>query len=124
MDKELVDFLEKYPFFAVIRYGEQEFICIIQNQDPDITSIYDYNSLRTAEHRIKFLELAEQWWWESSRKIPINIFMKTDWAVFRYSAKTLLSKEVKIIAGHTVCLNELAEKRTKRKMVQLVRKAN
>jgi hypothetical protein len=78
--------------------------------------------LRTAEHRSKFIELAEQWWWESNRLIPINIFMKTDWTVFRYAAKTLLTKEVNIVAGHAVRLNDLASKRTKRKMVQLIRK--
>ena len=122
MDKHLEDFLERYPFFALIRYGEQEYVCIIQNQDSDVTTIYDYRSLKTEEHRIDFIELAEQWWWESNRMIPINIFLKDDWAKFRYAVKTLLSKEVAVMAGHTVRLADLAAKRTKRKMVQLVRK--
>lgn len=122
MDKHLEDFLERYPFFALIRYGEQEYVCIIQNQDSDVTTIYDYRSLKTEEHRIDFIALAEQWWWESNRMIPINIFLKDDWAKFRYAVKTLLSKEVAVMAGHTVRLADLAAKRTKRKMVQLVRK--
>jgi len=122
MDKHLEDFLERYPFFALIRYGEQEYVCIIQNQDSDVTTIYDYRSLKTEEHRIDFIALAEQWWWESNRMIPINIFLKDDWVKFRYAVKTLLSKEVNVMAGHTVRLADLAAKRTKRKMVQLVRK--
>ena len=122
MDKHLEDFLERYPFFALIRYGEQEYVCIIQNQDSDVTTIYDYRSLKTEEHRIDFIALAEQWWWESNRMIPINIFLKDDWAKFSYAVKTLLSKEVAVMAGHTVRLADLAAKRTKRKMVQLVRK--
>lgn len=122
MNQQLSDFLEKYPFFALIRYGDQEYIGIIQNQDNDITTIYDYHSLRTEQHRIDFILLAEQWWWESSRLIPINIFLKTEWNQFRYCVKTLLTKEVKFIAGHTVKLSNLANKRTKRKMIQLIRK--
>jgi hypothetical protein len=122
MDKHLEDFLERYPFFALIRYGETEYVCIIQNQDSDVTTIYDYRSLKTEEHRIDFITLAEQWWWESNRMIPINIFLKDDWSQFRYAVKTLLSKEVSLVAGHTVRLADLAAKRTKRKMVQLVRK--
>ena len=66
--------------------------------------------------------LAEQWWWESNRMIPINIFLKEDWGQFRYVVKTLLTKEVTLIAGHTVKLMDLASKRTKRKMVQLMRR--
>lgn len=123
MDQQLTDFLEKYPFFALIRYADAEYICIVQNQDPDVTTIYDYRSLRTDLHRTLFISLAEQWWWESNRLIPINIFLKDEWSQFRYAAKTLLTKEVCIVAGHAVRLNDLASKRTKRKSVQLVRKA-
>ena len=122
MDKHLEEFLEKYPFFALIRYGDQEYVCIIQNQDNDVTTIYDYRSLKTDDHKQEFIVLAEQWWWESNRLIPINIFLKDDWTKFRYVVKTLLTKEVTVMAGHTVKLMDLASKRTKRKMVQLVRK--
>lgn len=122
MDKHLEEFLEKYPFFALIKYGDQEYVCIIQNQDNDVTTIYDYRSLKTDDHKQEFIVLAEQWWWESNRLIPINIFLKDDWTKFRYVVKTLLTKEVTVMAGHTVKLMDLASKRTKRKMVQLVRK--
>lgn len=122
MDNRLQDFLEKYPFFAIVRYSDQEYICIVQNQDSDVTTIYDYGALKTDEHRATFVMLADQWWWESNRMIPINIFLKHEWTQFRYAAKTLLTKEVKIVAGHAVKLTDLASKRTKRKMVQLVRR--
>ena len=122
MDRHLEEFLERYPFFALIKYGDAEYVCIIQNQDNDVTTIYDYKSLKTTEHRNDFVTLAEQWWWESNRMIPINIFLKEDWAQFRYVVKTLLTKEVNVIAGHAVRLGDLAAKRTKRKMVQLMRR--
>lgn len=122
MDRHLEDFLDKYPFFALIKYGDLEYVCIIQNQDNDVTTIYDFRSLRTVEHKNEFITLAEQWWWESNRMIPINIFLKEDWAQFRYVVKTLLTKEVNVLAGHAVRLGDLASKRTKRKMVQLMRR--
>lgn len=122
MEEALKQLLEKYPFFAVIQYSDIEYVCIIQNQDVDVTTIYDYNTLKTDEDKKLFLELANQWWWESNRMIPINVFLKEDWAQFRYCAKTLITKETEIVAGHAVRLHEIAGKRTKRKMIQLVRK--
>jgi hypothetical protein len=124
MEEALQQLLEKYPFFAIIRYSDIEYVCIVQNQDVDVTTIYDYNTLKTDDHKKLFLELANQWWWESNRMIPINVFLKQDWNQFRYCAKTLITKECEIIAGHAVRLHEIAGKRTKRKMIQLVRKTN
>ena len=113
--------LKKYPFLAIVKYSNIEYVCVIQNQDNDVTTIYDYNTLHEGD-KSEFLRLADQWWWESNRMIPINIFLKNDWKPFAYCAKTLISKEVEIIDGHCVRLNELSTKRTKRKNIQLVRK--
>jgi hypothetical protein len=68
-----------------------------------------------------FLEMGEVWWWESNRKIPINIFLKTEMQVFRPFIKTFNSKDAELIFGPTVNLSEIAEKRIKRKSIQLVR---
>jgi hypothetical protein len=77
--------------------------------------------LRVDEDKQKFLELGEVWWWESNRKIPINIFLKEDMTLFRYMIKTFNSKDVSVVFGPTVNLCDIAEKRTKRKSIQLVR---
>lgn len=68
-----------------------------------------------------FLELGEQWWWESNRKIPINIFLKGELNTYRRYIKTLNSKDIELVFGPIVNLNEIAEKRVKRKSIQLVR---
>jgi hypothetical protein len=68
-----------------------------------------------------FLELGDAWWWESNRKIPINIFLKKEMIVFRPFIKTFNSKDVELLFGPTVNLSEIAEKRVKRKSIQLVR---
>ena len=56
--------------------------------------------------------------------IPINVFLKDDWLQFKYVAKTLITKECELVAGHAVRLHEIAGRRTKRKMIQLIRRPN
>ena len=68
-----------------------------------------------------FLEMGEAWWWESNRKIPINIFLKQEMQIFRPFIKTFNAKDVELMFGPTVNLSEIAEKRVKRKSIQLVR---
>jgi hypothetical protein len=73
------------------------------------------------DQRSIFLEMGETWWWESNRKIPINIFLKNEMHIFRPFIKTFNSKDVELIFGPIVNLSDIAEKRIKRKSIQLVR---
>jgi len=114
--------LKKYPFLTYLVYGGNEYIGVIQNLDEVITTIYDYGALRTLEQKQQFLELAETWWWESNRLIPINVFLKTEWTPFRTVVKTMNSKDVEIKFGPQVSLKEIAAKRSKRRSITLVRK--
>lgn len=70
----------------------------------------------------KFLELAENWWWESNRLIPINLFLKGDWLEFRTTLKTFNSKDVTLKYGPAVSLKETSLKRSKRRSIMLVRR--
>jgi len=114
--------LEQYPFLTYIKYTHSDYIGIIQNYDVDIVSMYAFNKLRTEEDKRGFLEMAEIWWWESNRLIPINIFLKNSWNPFRYSTVTLTTKDIKDQQGHIVSIAKLAERRTKRRVVQLVKR--
>jgi len=114
--------LKKYPFLTYLVYGGNEYIGVIQNLDEVITTIYDYGALRTLEQKQQFLELAETWWWESNRLIPINVFLKSEWTPFRTVVKTMNSKDVEIKFGPQVSLKEIAAKRSKRRSITLVRK--
>jgi len=83
--------------------------------------MYDLAMIVNETHRKSFLEMGEVWWWESNRKIPINIFLKREMQLFRSYIKTFNSKDVEIMFGPAVNLSEIAEKRIKRKSIQLVR---
>ncbi len=116
-----VVFQTNYPFVSCIKSSDTEYVGIVINFDNFVTSIYDITSIRTDDERKISLEMGEVWWWESNRKIPINIFLKKEMQVFRYAIKTFNSKDVELVFGPTVNLSEIAEKRIKRKSIQLVR---
>jgi len=120
--EEIKTLLSQYPFITYLIYGGNEYIGIIQNSDEQITTIYDFGSLRTADQKKKFLNLGEQWWWESNRMIPINVFLKHDWAEFKFCVKTMNSKDVDIRMGPHLNLKEMSAKRSKRRSITLVRK--
>lgn len=121
-ETDYTELLEKYPFLTYLVYGGNDYIGVIQNLDEVITTIYDYGALRTLEQKQQFLELAETWWWESNRLIPINVFLKAEWVPFRSVVKTMNSKDVQIKFGPQVSLKEIAAKRSKRRSITLVRK--
>ena len=121
-EHDYTELLKKYPFLTYLVYGGNDYIGVIQNLDEVITTIYDYGALRTVEQKQQFLELAETWWCESNRLIPINVFLKAEWTPFRTVVKTMNSKDVEIKFGPQVSLKEIAAKRSKRRSITLVRK--
>ena len=122
MNTEIEEILKKYPFLSWIIYGGNDYVGIVQNADEQITTIYDFASLRDSEQKVRFLELADVWWWESNRIIPINVFLKQDWIEFKFAVKTMNSKDVEIKVGPQVSLKEMAMKRSKRRSITLVRR--
>ena len=116
--------LEDFPFLTLLTYGGNEYVGIVQNIDDVITTIYDYAVLKTDDDKRKFLELADAWWWESNRQIPINIFLKQDWVYFRFTLKTFNSKDVDVKIGPALSLKETAAKRSKRRSITLVRRVD
>ena len=115
------EFQSNFPFMTCVRSNNLEYIGILINYDSNITSIYDFAIIRTELEKQSFLESGEVWWWESNRKIPINIFLKQDMIPYREYIKTFNSTDIEIVFGPIVNLSELAEKRVKRKSIQLVR---
>jgi hypothetical protein len=122
MVKLTKDIRENFPFISVVLYGGIEYVGVVINQDHNVTSMFDYELIRTDDQRRQFLELGEAWWWESNRLIPITIYLRQEMEPFRYAVRIMNSKDVTVMFGPTVNLGNLAVKRVKRKMVQLVRK--
>ena len=122
VDDHYKQLLSQYPYLSHITYGGNDYIGIIQNFDEIITTLYDFGQLKDNDLKQVFLSLGETWWWESNRLMPINVFLKQDWAVFKICLRTMNSKDVEIKMGPYVSLKEMASKRSKRKSITLVRK--
>jgi len=115
---------DKYPFITLCVYASIEYVGIVQNQDDLVTTIYDFGSIQDMDAKRQFLELANVWWWESNRSIPINIFLKSDWDPFRVYLKTFVNKDLEILHGPVCSLIDIARKKTKRKSITLVRRVD
>jgi hypothetical protein len=119
-----VQLAEKYPFITLCLYASAEYVGIVQNRDDSITTIYDFGTIADMEMKRRYLELANVWWWESNRSIPINIFLKTDWDPFRTCLRTFTNKDLEILHGPVCSLSEIARKKSKRKSITLVRRVD
>ncbi len=124
MPFDLEDIQSNYPFLTLIKVGKEEYLGIVQNCDQRLISLYNY-AVMPQEAKAIFLEYGRAWWWESNRKLPINIFIGSDFEMFRNFLLSFSIKETEILFGPTVQLSDLTQsKRVRRKTVQLVRRVN
>jgi hypothetical protein len=95
---------------------------IVQNQDDVVTTIYDFGTIQDQLQKRRFLDLANIWWWESNRSIPINIFLRGDWEEFKPCLRTFVNKDLEIVHGPVCSLADIARRKSKRKSITLVRR--
>lgn len=124
MDSKIKEFLERFPFMSLVRYGENELVGIIQNSDNVVVTMYVYNLLKNDEDKLALIEQGDEWWWGSNRLIPINIVLKEQMRRFAYALKTYSTKDFEVLYGHQTSLTNVITKRTKRRQISLVRKMN
>lgn len=113
---------ENHPFITVCSYAGQDYVGIVQNRDDIVTTIYDYGAIIHQDLRERFLALGDVWWWESNRLVPINMFLKEEWSIFRPYLRTFNNKSLTVIHGPTCSMLELAKRKSKRKSITLVKR--
>jgi hypothetical protein len=113
---------EKYPFITLCIYAGVEYVGIVQNSDDTITTIYDFGNIQDPEEKRRFVDLANIWWWESNRSVPINIFLKQEWDPFKNYLRTFSNKDLEIIHGPVCSLSNIGRRKSKRKSITLVRR--
>lgn len=111
-----------HPFITICSYAGQDYVGIVQNRDDIVTTIYDYGAIVDTELKLKFLKMGDIWWWESNRSIPINLFLKEEWSMFRPYLRTFNNKGLTILHGPIVSISELGKRRSKRKSITLVKR--
>lgn len=113
---------ENHPFITVCSYANQDYVGIVQNRDDMVTTIYDYGSIIDPILKSKFLELGDVWWWESNRLVPINLFLKDEWSLFRPYLRTFNNKSLVIVHGPVCSMAELNKRKSKRRSITLVKR--
>lgn len=119
---ELEKIQEQFPYLSCVRCAEIEYVCIIQNSDEKILSFYDYNAISDMNEKKLFLELGEIWWHESNRILPINVFLHGQMEPYKTYIRTVQVKNSEVLFGPVTSLDNLFQKRIKRRQIQLVKK--
>jgi len=115
---------QRYPFITVCVYAGVEYVGIIQNRDDTVTTLYDFGSIQNEDLKKLFLDLANTWWWESNHSVPINIFLKYEWNVFRSYLRTFSNRDLEILHGPICSLGNIAQRKGKRRSITLVRRVD
>lgn len=117
MDENIIQ--TKFPYLCIARMENsgKVIIGVVQNCTKDLISMYVYSDISSQNGRKEFLRLCDIWWWESNRQIPINIFLKQDFARFKSCLRKYSTKELNIISGHIIKLSNYYEKRAKKKNI-------
>ena len=120
--KKYQDLLDKFPFLTLVAYGGKEYVGIIQNMDNNLASMYNFENIKDIDNKKELLEIGEEWWWGTNRMIPINIIFKTNFEKFKTCLLTFSIKDFEVLHGPTISLNNIIQKRVKRRNIQLVRR--
>jgi len=117
------DIKDTHPFLSIINIAKEEKVGIIQNCDSRVISIYCYDLIPKDLQQL-FLEYGKNWWWESNRKLPVNMFIGKDFDIFSRSLRSYSVKETVVLLGPVTKLSDLiSNKKIRRKTVQLLRRA-
>lgn len=122
MDESLQKLLEKFPFLSYGTLLDTHYLGIIQNSDSQLLSMYVIDMIPTEEMRRDFLQCGEEWWWQSNRMLPINIFLKDKFRPYRPFLKHFNRKDFDLQAGPSVSLQETIARRVRKRQVTLLRK--
>lgn len=124
MDQKIIDILNKFPFLSYGKLNSTYYLGIIQNSDTQLLSMYVLDIIPTEINRKYFLECGEEWWWESNRQIPINIFLKEKFKLFRPYLRHFCRKDFTLLSGHAVSLQETIAKKSRKRKITFVCKVN
>lgn len=124
MDSRIAAILESFPFLSYGCLQDVHYLGIIQNSDNQLLSMYVLDMIPSEDLRRVFLACGEEWWWGSNRQVPINIFLKERFRLFRPYLKHFSRKDFNLISGPAVSLQETIARRVRKRQVTLVRRTD
>lgn len=110
----------EYLTFLVL---ENEIIVgIIQNETQKMMMIYNLEKLRDQKLQKEFLSYGDEWWWGSSRLIPVDSFIGKRFDAYREILIGYPKKSVKEVIGPTFNMGEQYLKRIKKRKIEIIPK--
>lgn len=124
--KKYQKLLDEFPFLTLVRYGNNEFVGIMQNIDNNFAHMYNYEAIKDNALKKSFLRLGEEWWLGTNRLMPINIIFNKDFKVFKSNLIMMSTKDkdFTVIYGPVISLSDINKKRIKRRNIKLIRKSD
>lgn len=105
------------PYITNIIGSSGSYFGILKIRSKDYVSLYCFKDM-PQEDIEELLKLAEKWWWQSNRTIPISVFMSEDIVKFEKYCIRFSTQMVEII-GPNISLSDLPSKRIKRRNLTL-----
>lgn len=116
------DYQELLPFITKITMDSGDiYKGVIVNLDKSMISFINVNKIQNDELLYEFVELCLDWWWYSSRYVPVNLFYPNETQFFMDKYMTHIpNKSTVEIEGHIVSLNQIVkDKKSYRRNVLL-----
>jgi hypothetical protein len=114
------EFLDAYPFLTKLVFDGREYVGIIQSKTKNIVSIYAINNMSSRTLVEAFLTMGQEWWSESNRRVPADLFIGERFKVFQPYVKTFNAKAVVHVRGPMIVLSETLRVKTRRRIVEFV----
>lgn len=122
MDDRIETILKSYPFLSYGTLLDTPYLGIVQNSDAQLLSMYVLDAIPTELLRREYLKCGDEWWWDSNRLLPINLFLKERFLPFRPFLKHFSRKDFQLEAGPAVSLQDTISRRVRKRQITLVRR--
>lgn len=114
MINQYEELIIKLPFLS---YGEaygKNYVGVLNARSKTYVSMFLIDNFKSSDELKEFLNLAERWWWNCNRNIPISIYFSKEMEKFEHAKKIFLSKDYTLLGGNEAVLSNIAQKRIKR----------
>ena len=130
MDNELRQKIEetraKHEYLTFIFMKDDDWKCgVVQNETARFIALYDLSKIRNEDAMRRFLAMADDWWWNSNRRLPIQSYIGPQFDEFQNALINIPKKGLDCDPiGPVFSLSELYIKRIKKRRVDLVNRKN
>lgn len=109
------------PFVTVLQNDGVTYIGIIKIKSKQYTTLYCFDKMDTSLQQ-ELMEIAQNWWWQSNRLIPVCLFFQEEMEKFEDYTQRFDTNSVNFVCGPVISLSDLPTKRIKRRNVALKKK--